>query len=264
MSPTSPKIVSPRIEGLQMLSARSYEGSITSARSYEGSITSPRPTNSSSPGNIEHEWRERDRELFPRPTNHSRHTNSSSQAGRALDTSASEESRADLKRARRRDVSLVSHSDVSQVSHAGRLGLSSSRVPETQSLRILQEYDLLDQVDGRGSSKVDKSSKVGGSSKVAIYAESFAIPHPILSPAPGRLDQEDKVTDLLVPDKVTHKVMDKVTDKVTNKVKRSKREEEEEEEASVPEEDSIPSPTSVTSVPSPTRPSRYVYRERIL
>jgi len=254
MSPTSPKIVSPRIEGLQMLSARSYEGS----------ITSPRPTNSSSPGNIEHEWRERDRELFPRPTNHSRHTNSSSQAGRALDTSASEESRADLKRARRSDVSLVSHSDVSQVSHAGRLGLSSSRVPETQSLRILQEYDLLDQVDGRGSSKVDKSSKVGGSSKVAIYAESFAIPHPILSPAPGRLDQEDKVTDLLVPDKVTHKVMDKVTDKVTNKVKRSKREEEEEEEASVPEEDSIPSPTSVTSVPSPTRPSRYVYRERIL
>jgi hypothetical protein len=164
MSPMSPRIVSSRIEGLQMLSARSYEGSRTSP--YEGSITSPRPTNSPSLRNMENEFY---RNHIPRPTN------SSSQAGRAFGMS-SEESRADLR----------------------RLGLGTSK-------------------DGLGSSEVGLgTSKVGlGTSKVA---ESFVILHPILSPAPGRLDQEDKFTDLLVTDKVTSKVMDKqVTDKVTDK-----------------------------------------------
>ena len=140
MSPMSPRIVSSRIEGLQMLSARSYEGSRTSP--YEGYITSPRPTNSSSLGNMENEF-------------HRNPTKCSSQAGRALGMS-SEASHADLR----------------------RLGLGTSKVAES---------------------------------------ESFVILHPILSPVPGRLDQEDMVTDLLVTDKVMEKVMDKVTDNVTDK-----------------------------------------------
>ena len=67
---------------------------------------------------------------------------------------------------------------------------------------------------GLGSAEV-----VLGSSE---FAESFVILHPILSPAPGRLDDEDnapgrldhedKVTDLLVTDKVMDKVMEKRSD----------------------------------------------------